>query len=598
VAFQKGQVVVPAQASEDARDSGAAVPLDAAASAAILADTGTAAYHWNLVDDQLRWSAHAAQMLRAASVPASGRAFTQLIDAGPGPGRYDTIARSTLQDRGDGVPYQIEYCFRPSPDSDLRLWVEDSGRWFAGADGRPAYAQGIVRVINERHAREQHLAFLAHCDEMTGEFNRWRLIEVLLRDLNEAKKMRGSCGFLLVSIDNLAWLNEGYGFGIGDEVVGAVAKRLRGLMRGEDSLGRYSGNKFGIVLKQCNPDELAVAAERLLIGVRSELIETSRGPIAVSVSIGGLTAPRHANTAEEVLAHAHDALAAAKAKRLGSFMAYQPNPEREATRRNSRQLTDEIVQALNERRVTLAFEPVVDVGTRQIAFHESLMRVHRPDGSEIPMAQLVPVAERLGLIRLLDHRVFEIAVAELVAYPEIVLSVNVSPASTMDSEWWSGLGALLRTQRAAAERLIVEITETAAIHDVGETRGFVSRVKDLGCRVAIDDFGAGHTSFRNLRALGVDIVKVDGAFVQNIMRSADDRAFVQSLLQLSRRLGLKTVAEWVQDEESAALLASWGCDYLQGELIGRASLQRPWADTVSSGAAGGMPAQPVRAAFR
>lgn len=200
------------------------------------------------------------------------------------------------------------------------------------------------------------------------------------------------------------------------------------------------------------------------------------------------------------------------------------------------------------------------------------------------MAQLVPVAERLGLIRLLDHRVFEIAVAELVAHPEIVLSVNVSPASTTDSEWWSGLGALLRTQRAAAERLIVEITETAAIHDVGETRGFVSRVKDLGCRVAIDDFGAGHTSFRNLRALGVDIVKVDGAFVQNIVRSPDDRAFVQSLLQLAHRLGLKTVAKWVQDEESAALLASWGCDFLQGELIGRASLRRPWVDEASDDA--------------
>jgi EAL domain-containing protein (putative c-di-GMP-specific phosphodiesterase class I) len=101
-------------------------------------------------------------------------------------------------------------------------------------------------------------------------------------------------------------------------------------------------------------------------------------------------------------------------------------------------------------------------------------------------------------------------------------------------------------------------------------------VKDLGCRIAIDDFGAGHTSFRNLRKLGVDIVKIDGAFVQNIMKSSDDRAFVQTMVDLGRRLGLKTVAEWVQDEEAAKLLTGWNCDYLQGALVGLANAERPW----------------------
>ena len=121
----------------------------------------------------------------------------------------------------------------------------------------------------------------------------------------------------------------------------------------------------------------------------------------------------------------------------------------------------------------------------------------------------------------------------------------------------------------------------AAIHDIDETRGFVTRVKDLGCRIAIDDFGAGYTSFRNLRKLGVDIVKIDGAFVQNLTRSEDDRAFVRTLIELARRLGIKTVAEWVQDEPAAAMLASWGCDYLQGALIGRARIEKPWPNAVA-----------------
>jgi EAL domain-containing protein (putative c-di-GMP-specific phosphodiesterase class I) len=134
----------------------------------------------------------------------------------------------------------------------------------------------------------------------------------------------------------------------------------------------------------------------------------------------------------------------------------------------------------------------------------------------------------------------------------------------------------LRARPGVAERLVVEITETAAIHDIDETRGFVARVKDLGCRIAIDDFGAGYTSFRNLRKLGVDIVKIDGAFVANIVKSEDDRAFVHTLIDLARRLGLKTVCEWVQDEQAALRLSDWGCDYLQGALIGLASSDRPW----------------------
>jgi EAL domain-containing protein (putative c-di-GMP-specific phosphodiesterase class I) len=189
----------------------------------------------------------------------------------------------------------------------------------------------------------------------------------------------------------------------------------------------------------------------------------------------------------------------------------------------------------------------------------------------------VPVAERLGLIRLVDHRVLELVIAELAASPDVVLSLNISPDTTMDPDWWATIESVMRANPGIGARLIVEITETVAIQDVDDLRSFVTRLKNFGSRIAIDDFGAGYTSFRNLRKLGVDIVKIDGAFVQNIVRSADDRAFVQTLIDLARRLDLKTVAEWVQDEEAAALLRDWGCDYIQGRLIGLASSERPWA---------------------
>jgi len=546
----------------------------------ILASVGEALYHWDIASDALIWSANVLDVLRVKDLAtiSTGRRYAQLLDAANVQARFDAVMQADQRDEGRGIFFQTEYCIRPEAGAGVKLWIEDSGRWFAGADGRPARAHGTVRVVTERHETQSRLSYLAYHDDLTGDLNRHQLTGVLEKTLDEAMRFRSSCGFLLVAIDHVGRVNESYGFDIADEVIGAVAKRIRGRMRGKDTLGRYSGTKFGIVLTECTPDDMAIAADRLLAGVRDEMVPTAAGPIAVTVSIGGVTAPRHARSVPEVLARAKEALDAAKGKRRGSFFAYRPNLERDALRRDNVRATDEIVAALNERRIFLAYEAVAASISRLPAFYECLMRVRRTDGTLLGAADVVPVAERLGLVRLLDHRVLELVVSELVAAPTLQASVNVSPASTTDPDWWAELGLLLRTHGGVAERLIVEITESAAIHDVDETRGFVTRVKDLGCRIAIDDFGAGYTSFRNLRKLGVDMVKIDGAFVENLIRSEDDRAFVRTLIDLARRLGLATVAEWVQDERTAKTLEAWGCEYLQGALIGLASVERPWLD--------------------
>lgn len=561
LAFQKGAIVTHAGQTPPALDT-----------AKILRSIGDVAYEWQLDTDALVWSGNAGDMLGIDPADiATGSDFARHVGDAGGLTRADVILQAARPDAGRGVPYQIQYAFKRG---DEKIWLEDTGRWFGGSDGKPKYANGIIRTINERRERERWLEQRAKFDPLTGELNRVYLTESLGAALDEAVRFRSSCGFMLVAIDHLGHLNEAYGFDVADEVIAQVGKRIRTRLRGKDTLGRYSGNKFGIVLASCTPDELSIAAERLLAGVRDEPFYTATGPMAVTITIGGVTAPRHARTAVEVLARAQDALQAARARRHGSFIAYAPNVERDTQRRQSVRAADEIVAALNQRRITLAYEPVVDAQSRKVAFYECLMRINRSDGSIAQAGEIIPVAERVGLVRMLDFRVLELVVAELAAAPEIEASVNVSPNSAIDPHWWQGLGALLRANSDAAGRLIVEITETAAIHDLDDARGFVTRVKDLGCRIAIDDFGAGYTSFRNLRKLGVDIVKIDGAFVPNIAKSNDDRAFVRTLVDLSRRLGLKSVAEWVQDEDTAALLTGWGCDYLQGALIGLATSER------------------------
>lgn len=575
-----GDERIPAIPQTTHGEPGGATPGAAPDPAAILASIRHAVYDWDIASDALVWSANAAEVL-AVSAPATiatGRGYAYQVQSCNDTTRYDVVMTSTARDEGAGVPYQLEYRLCAGGERDCDLWLEDTGRWFAGPDGRPARAHGLVRVINERRAHDERLSYLAQFDSLTGELNRNALTDALAAAFDEATRFRSSCGFLLIGIDGLARINESYDFSVADEVIAAVARRIRSRMRGADLFGRYSGNKFGVVMKNCTPDDLAPAAERFLAAVRDDVVETSVGPVAVTISIGGVAAPRHARSIQEILSRAQEALDVAKMKRQGSFQAYRPNVERDAMRKENLRVTDEIVTALNERRILIAYEPVVATVTRVPAFHECLMRIRRADGTLAAAGTVIPVAERLGLVRLIDHRVLGLVTEQLAGTPALRASLNVSPASIGDPDWWGLLDSRLRANPGIAERLVLEITETAAIQDLGETTGFVRRAKDLGCRIAIDDFGAGYTSFRNLRKLGVDMIKIDGAFVQNLPRSEDDRAFVRTLIDLGRSLGLATVAEWVQDEEAARMLADWGCDYLQGALIGRASLMLPPSD--------------------
>jgi diguanylate cyclase (GGDEF)-like protein len=549
---------------------------------AILASLGQAAFFWDVATDHLVWSEHVAAVFPDIPLErlASGAEFSNLIEPQRSV-RSDALVPSPAAQSDEGAPYRIEYGVRANTSAPVQ-WIEETGCWFAGADGRPVRAQGIVRVDNERHARDEQLVKLSRNDPLTGELNRTHLIASLAEIIEEAVRFRTSCAFMLIGIDHLARINDAFGFDVADAVISEVAGRIRARLRGGDVLGRFSGNKFGLVLKNCTVDDMNVAAERFLAAIRDEVVLTKSGPASVTASIGAVSVPRHARSADEAINRAQETLDASKSRRAGSFSLWRPNVERDAQRRVNIRVTDEIVTALNERRIAMAFEPVVDARARHAAFYECLVRMERGDGQILLAPDIVPVAEKLGLIRLVDHRVLELVIAELAASPAVELSLNISPGTTMDPDWWASIESLMRAHPGVGERLIVEITETVAIQDLDDVRGFVTRLKNFGSRIAIDDFGAGYTSFRNLRKLGVDIVKIDGAFVQNVARSADDRAFVQTLIDLARRLNIKTVAEWVQDEEAASMLRDWGCDYIQGRLIGLASSQRPWQQPVET----------------
>ena len=214
--------------------------------------------------------------------------------------------------------------------------------------------------------------------------------------------------------------------------------------------------------------------------------------------------------------------------------------------------------------------------SRKVSHYECLLRLVKPDGTVITAGKFVPAAEQMGIVHLVDRFALEATIAQLKAHKKVTLAVNVSGTAASDPAWLQNFVDYVRTEKAVAERLIVELTETAALHHFEENARFVSQLRELGVRVAIDDFGAGYTSFRNLQMLHVDTVKIDGSYVEDLSRSPENQVFVRTLVGLARSFDIKTVAEWVGSDEDAALLQNFGVDYFQGFHFGEPLLNPDW----------------------
>ncbi|MCB1485859.1 MAG: GGDEF domain-containing protein [Bauldia sp.] len=538
----------------------------------ILAAVGEVAYDWSIDDDVIRWGANVLDTIGVASLApiATGRSFAVLIEQGSPASRYDAIHNGKT-DTGHGVRFQVQYPLLPDgPGSSRRLWIEDTGRWYAGPGGKPVRAHGVMRVVNERREAEERLVYLSRYDELTGCYNR----KHLLAELDAALARSGrSIAFFIVSFDNLQPISEAYGYNVAEQAFAIVAQRVSGCLRETDTIGRFSGGKLGVILSDCEEADMATAAARIHAATDSELIDLDSGPLAVTVSIGGVSLPRHGSAATEAVTNALDALRMAHRTGAGRFAAYEPSPELLADRNLIRRGSRELLAALHEGRIRLVFQPVVDIATRSPIFHEALARVEQADGTIVSPGHFIALAERLGLIRLIDDRIVGLALETLAQRPDIHLSINISADTIADHEWISRLSRQLRERPDLARRLIIEITETVAIDNVEEAAEFIRTLHAHGCRAAIDDFGAGFSSFRNLRVLDVDFFKIDGSFIENLATSHEDRTFVKALAELARSFGIPVVAEWVQDEGTVSLLAGWGIDCIQGALTGEVSDQ-------------------------
>ena len=541
----------------------------------ILSGVDETAYLWDLQSDQISWESNAVKVLgvRTAREIETGLEFKFHVAAEHSRRRSDAIlgagGRAGEPSPSTGLPYRVQYRFAPGGRrGDVSLWLEDHGRLWTDAAGRPLRARGVIRIVDDATDGDPRHSPQTDHDELTGQLNRVRLTQAIAAITAHAVESRQPAAFLMVSINNLGTINQTFGFDIGDEVIASAARTLKRRLRGGDSIGRYSSNKFGIVLNDCGAGAMRIAADRFLKAVRSVAIETSACQLSVSVSIGGVLIPEQASSVQDVVSHALQALDAAKQRRFDCFAAYEPRAGHATIRQRNIEIADEVSSALEQHRMMLMLQPIVDCKTLDVKHYECLLRMEKHDGSRISAGDFIPVAEQLGMSHLIDRRTLEMTIDLLKRHSTLSLALNVSGLTPSNHEWLAALHQLTGGRRSLTERLIIEITETAVITDIDQTIAFVDTLKELGCKVAIDDFGAGYTSFKNLKLLATDMVKIDGTFIKNLAEDPQDLVFIKALRDLAKSLGMETVAEWVQDQKTVDILREAGIDLLQGYFCG------------------------------
>ena len=432
--------------------------------------------------------------------------------------------------------------------------------------------------VNDSAATNPHsrLEDRINYDQLTGHFNLTRLREAVDRAISAGTRRRGAAAFLALGVDNMTTINERFGRTAADTLLIEIGRRLDDCLRVSDTVGRLGGDRFGILLPQCSDEYIAVAAEKLLKAMHLTPFVTEGGPISATVSIGAASFCDHGSTSYEVITRAEAALADAKRAGRNCHVHYRLSEDQRERERRHAAIGDAVQTALRQDRLTFAFQPVVSAATGEVDYYECLLRLRDANGGMLAAGEFVQEIERFGYIRIIDSYILDKVLVEAMRHPTITFGFNISALTTVDRNWLRALTARLRGKPNLARRLVIEITETAALHDIEESARFVNALRRAGCRVALDDFGAGHTSLKHLQNLAIDMVKIDRSFIHGITGNPENQIFVRHLLGLAKGFGFSTVAEGVEAEDEAEILKREGVGFLQGYLYGVAITDPPW----------------------
>lgn len=436
-----------------------------------------------------------------------------------------------------------------------------------------------IHDMTDQRKAERQMEYLADHDLLTGLLNQRGVVLLMENLVHHARRHNHEFTCLNLGIARLTHINDVYGRQAGDAVLVEVAAFLRQNIRRSDILARAQetllaragGDRFLLVLPKTGLPGARIFAERVLDALDEVRVDIGDERMHIDAKLGIAGFPEHGDTPAELLTRAETALFQAKGKSTSAIHIFS-SADRDQQLKVERWL-GALRAALAERRFVLHFQPIMHLKTGRVEHYEALLRMEARDGTLVLPGEFIQVAERFGLIARIDYRVLELAFSYLAGMaetaPEVSLSVNLSGAHIGDDSLFQWLERIFQEQGVSPEQLIFEITETTAVHDLLRAKTFMESLKALGCRFALDDFGVGFSSFAHLQALPVDIVKIDGSFVQNLHANPQDQALVKALTSVAHSFGKEVVAEFVENEAALALLGEFGVDYAQGYYIGR-----------------------------
>jgi diguanylate cyclase (GGDEF)-like protein/PAS domain S-box-containing protein len=444
-----------------------------------------------------------------------------------------------------------------------------------GDRGEPQFLLGVIDDVTERRLSQQHIAFLAHHDSLTGLPNR----ASLRRRLEEALSQLGQGECLAVhylDLDHFKDINDTLGHSVGDELLKEVANRLRACVRETDMIARLGGDEFAIVQAALeHPTDAAEVAQQIREAFRTPY-ELNGHHALVGVSIGIATAPSDGMASDELLKNADLALYRAKDEGRGTWRFFESEMDAHVKARRALEL--DLRRALGNGELELHYQPIINLERDVIAGCEALLRWRHPERGMIPPSEFIPVAEETGLITSLGEWVLKTACAEAAGWPEhIKVAVNVSPVQFKSQALALSVANALATSGLAARRLEIEITEAVLMHRSDSTLASLHHLRDLGVRIALDDFGTGYSSLSYLRSFPFDKIKIDRAFVQGLADRDASVSIVRAVIDLAESLHMTTTAEGVETQQQRDTLSSAGCTEAQGHLI---SEPRPAVDVV------------------
>lgn len=430
-------------------------------------------------------------------------------------------------------------------------------------------------VAHQRWRLEQRLQYRADHDELTDLPNRGHFLEHLRQAVADGRRYGRRYALMVIDLDGFKAVNDRAGHAAGDGLLREVADGLREVIRGGDVIGRLGGDEFVLLMEYRQwPEEPATVARRVLARL-SMRVAVAGGTTAVAPSIGIAAFPDDGEDAGTLLANADLAMYEAKRRRGGREVCFFNQNIAQAVRQRER-LLEEVEQALAEGRFVLHYQPIVDLPGGATVAVEALLRWPQPDGSLRPPGSFIPEVERHSrrLTLSLGRYVLASALAQAADWHrdgyQLAVAVNVSAREFLEEGFLPGLIDLLAEHPdLPRERLLLEITETAALEDLPRAQAVMRACRALGVRFAIDDFGAGHASLANLRELPVDRLKIDGAFVAGLPGASGDRAVVQAILAVARAFGVGVVAEGVETPAQSQLLQEFGCTLMQGYHFAR-----------------------------